>query len=97
MIVGVNDFIEPEEQRIEILRIDQKVEDEQVQTVREIRERRDNVAVKGKLEAIRAAARDGSNLMPRFIEAARVHATLGEMVDVLRAEFGEFREPPTYW
>ncbi len=97
VIVGVNDFVEPEEQKIEILRIGQKVEDEQVQTVREIRERRDNVAVKGKLEAIRVAARDGSNLMPRFIEAARVHATLGEMVDVLRAEFGEFREPPTYW
>jgi len=97
IIVGVNDFIEADEQRIEILRIGQGVEDEQVASVKKVREGRDNVAVKAKLDEVRRAARDGSNLMPRFIDAARVHATLGEMIDVLRADFGEFREPPTYW
>jgi methylmalonyl-CoA mutase N-terminal domain/subunit len=97
IVVGVNDYVEPQERPIPILKIDPAVEREQIERVRAVRARRDGAAAARALEGIRAAARGGGNLMPRFLEAARAGVTLGEMVDVLRAEFGEWREPPTYW
>jgi methylmalonyl-CoA mutase N-terminal domain/subunit len=97
IVVGVNDYVEPEERPLPILKIDPAVEREQVERVRAFRARRDAAAAARAMEAIRAAARGGDNLMPRFLEAARAGVTLGEMVDVLRAEFGEWREPPIYW
>ncbi|MBC7321976.1 MAG: methylmalonyl-CoA mutase, partial [Acetomicrobium sp.] len=54
---------------------------------------RDNVKVKEALEEIRKAAKDESvNIMPKILEAVKVYATLGEICDVLREEFGEYRE-----
>ena len=43
------------------------------------------------------AATGTENLMPRFLEAAKAHVTLGEMCDVLQGVYGEYREPPIYW
>jgi methylmalonyl-CoA mutase N-terminal domain/subunit len=45
------------------------------------------------MRAVEAAAREGTNVMPPLIDAVRVGATLGELSDVFRAVFGEFREP----
>ena len=58
-----------------------------------LRAKRDNARVKKALESVRAACSDGGNLMPRFVEAARAYATLGEIADVLRGEFGLPTEP----
>ena len=61
------------------------------------RRERDATAVEGALTGLReAAARPGSsnsNLMPHFIRCAAAYATLGEMCNVLRSVFGEYREP----
>jgi methylmalonyl-CoA mutase N-terminal domain/subunit len=61
------------------------------------RRERDASAVESALRGLReAAAREGSsdsNLMPHFLAAAAAYATLGEMCGVLRAVFGEYREP----
>ena len=48
------------------------------------------------MQKLRNAAREGGNLMPRFIECARVYASLGEMIQVLREEFGEYRETAVF-
>ncbi len=96
LIVGVNAFVEEEPERIEILRIDSGMETEQRRSLKQLREHRDSRAVKQALDAVRAAARDGQNLMPRFLDAARAYATLGEIVRVLKDEFGEFLEPATF-
>ena len=98
IVVGVNKFIDEHETiDIDILKIDPRVEDDQAETLKMVRERRDGVAARNALEEIRAACRDeGINLMPKILHAAKVEATLGEMIQVMREEFGEYREPPIF-
>ncbi|NOY77283.1 MAG: methylmalonyl-CoA mutase family protein [Calditrichaeota bacterium] len=93
IIVGVNEYVEEDEKiDIPILKIDPEVEKEQVQNLKKVKETRDNEKVKSCLQKLRNAAREGDNLMPRFIDCARQYASLGEMIQVLREEFGEYRE-----
>jgi len=54
---------------------------------------RDGAACTAAIDAVSAAARDGRNVMPPLIDAARTGATLGELANVFRSVFGEFREP----
>jgi methylmalonyl-CoA mutase N-terminal domain/subunit len=49
------------------------------------------------LKAVGAAAKEGTNLMPVLIRAVEAGTTLGEIVDALKKQFGEWREPPIYW
>jgi methylmalonyl-CoA mutase N-terminal domain/subunit len=97
VVVGVNAYQDEAEKPIPLLRIDPRVEREQVDGVRKFKERRDGTAVARATDAIRRSAKDGSNLMPRILDAVKVGVTLGEVVDVLKKEFGEWREPPIYW
>ena len=87
--VGVNHLARAEEKReIEIFRLDDSMEDEQVLKVRELRARRDQGAVDAALEKVRQAARDGSNLVPPCLEAVKVNATHGELCNAMRDVFG---------
>ncbi|MBI3819347.1 MAG: methylmalonyl-CoA mutase [Planctomycetes bacterium] len=93
-IVGINRFVEEDEKiEIPVLKIDPKVDEISSDNLRKLRERRDAARVKKALDGVRAAAKNGENLMPRFVEAARSYATLGEIADVLRGEFGAPVEP----
>jgi methylmalonyl-CoA mutase N-terminal domain/subunit len=97
IIVGVNEYVvENEKIEIPILMIDPEVERVQVARVRALRTRRDNDLVKRRLESLKNAARGTDNLMPHIVEAARAHATLGEMIDVLKTVFGEYKEIPIF-
>ena len=97
IIVGVNEYVvENEKIEIPILMINPEVERVQVAGVRALRTRRDNDLVKRRLESLKNAARGTDNLMPHIVEAARAHATLGEMIDVLKAVFGEYKEIPIF-
>jgi len=93
--VGVNEYMEEEEHErgVEILRITQATEEEQVHRVKALRARRDSAAVDRALERVRGAATTGENLMPAFIEAVRAYATLGEIVRVCKQVYGEYLEP----
>ncbi len=97
VIVGVNDFVE-ENERIEIpvLRISPEVERAQRERLAGLRRRRDAAAVARYLAALHAAVRADTNLMQPVIDAAKAYATLGEIVDVMRAEYGGWREPETF-
>ena len=75
-------------------KIDPALENEQIERLAEWRKTRDNGAVSSALDELRKAARDGVNLMPASIVAARAGATTGEWSDALREVFGEYR-PPT--
>jgi len=92
IVVGVNEYVEEETEPIEILKIPEEVEIKQRERIRALRARRDNAAVRKALDGLRRAARDGTNTMPHFIECSRCYATLQEQMDVLREEFGEYRE-----
>lgn len=92
-IVGVNEFVLPEEQRIPILRIDPEVERRQIERVRRIRAKRDEVRARRALDDLKRAADAGENTMYKVLECVKAGDTMGEICDVFRAVYGEYREP----
>ena len=93
-MVGVNDFTEGnDDSDIPILLIDDQVEIDQVAALDKLRAERDNGAVQAKLDALKEAAASDKNLVPYLIDCAMAYATEGEMTDVLKGVFGEYREP----
>ncbi len=92
IIVGVNAFVDEEEDvDIPILRVDESIREEQIRRLQALRARRDGEAVRRALERVREAARGTKNLMPPIIEAVEAYATVGEISDVLREEWGEYQ------
>ena len=97
MVVGVNGFTEGDEGAISTLRIDPALEAKQIDRVRHVREARDSDAAQAALEQLRTAAADpGENLMPLLLDAARAHASEGEIVETLQAVFGTYTETPVF-
>lgn len=92
IIVGVNRFKVEEPVEVEILKVDPEIEKKQIERLNEIRSRRDAGKVKDALERLKDAAGSEENLIPYLIEAVREYATIGEICDVLRDVFGEYRE-----
>jgi methylmalonyl-CoA mutase N-terminal domain/subunit len=93
IIVGVNDYkTEKPECPIELLRIDPNVERDQLAGLQRLKRERDNTKVKQTLEKLRRATEKDENLMPVMIEAVKAYATLGEISDVLRQVYGEYKE-----
>ena len=87
----MNRFVDPQERAIEVLRIGEAEVERQVGRVRALRAERDGAAVARALAEVEEAARGTTNLLPPMREALRARATLGEVSDVLRAVFGEYR------
>ncbi len=93
VIVGVNKYLNDNEKPMQILKIDEEVDNNQRERLREIKRKRDDEAVKKHLRAIAEAAREGRNLMPFIINAVREYATVGEISDVFREVYGIYRDP----
>jgi methylmalonyl-CoA mutase N-terminal domain/subunit len=92
VVVGVNQFTVEEEKSIPIQRIDEALERKQVERLRALKARRDPGPWREALRQVEEAARSGENLMPRILGAVEAYATVGEISDVLRKVFGEYRE-----
>ncbi|HDI01257.1 MAG TPA: methylmalonyl-CoA mutase [Candidatus Bathyarchaeota archaeon] len=94
VVVGVNRFrLEGEEVKVELLKVDPAVEEEQKRRLRELRARRDNRKVEDALDALRRASEGEENLMPYVLRAVKAKATIGEIFGVLREVFGEYKPP----
>ncbi|NJE85679.1 methylmalonyl-CoA mutase [Thermococcus sp. CX2] len=94
IIVGVNEFIVDEPLDVEILKVDPGIREKQIERLKKLRSERDNKKVEETLDKLRKAAEtEDENLMPYIIEAHRHLATLGEVTDVLREVWGEYRAP----
>lgn len=92
-IVGVNDYVnEQEVLEIPILEIDEAVERDQIASLKKVKETRDNIAVKDRLDKLEKAAHTKENLMPHLLDCARAYASLGEISATLTKVFGEYRE-----
>ncbi|HEY7400737.1 MAG TPA: methylmalonyl-CoA mutase family protein [Actinomycetota bacterium] len=91
VVVGVNRFQDPQERSVAIQRISEEEVAGQIERLRALRASRDQPAVDGALVAVRRAAEGTENLLPPMKEALRARATLGEVSDVLREVFGEYR------
>ncbi|MEV0935512.1 methylmalonyl-CoA mutase [Streptomyces phaeochromogenes] len=92
-VVGVNVHRGSVTGDLEILRVGHEVEREQVRVLSGRRVGRSESAVQGAVAAMLAAARDGANMIVPMLAAVRAEATLGEICDALREEWGEYTEP----
>ncbi|MCC6849079.1 MAG: methylmalonyl-CoA mutase, partial [Deltaproteobacteria bacterium] len=93
VMVGVNRYQVDEKPAIDLLRIHHEVEDTQVARVKAFKATRNRERAAARLGDVRAACRDGRNLMPLLVDAVKDGVTLGEICDVYRDEFGVYRDP----
>jgi methylmalonyl-CoA mutase, N-terminal domain len=95
-IVGVNCHTRTVTEELEILRVSHEVETEQVKELGGRRAARDEAAVTAALQHMVEVSRTEDNMIPAMLDACRAEATLGEICDALRAEWGEYREPARF-
>jgi methylmalonyl-CoA mutase, N-terminal domain len=92
LVVGVNAFTSEKDAPIDLLKIDEAVAHQQVERLRALRSERDGERVRAALERVEAACRGSDNLMPPVLDAVKAYATLGEVCDVFRKVWGQYRE-----
>jgi methylmalonyl-CoA mutase, N-terminal domain len=93
-IVNVNAYEPKEESDVETHAVSEKVGEEQLKRLEELKERRDNEQVEECLKAIKKAAEERENTMYPVIEAVRVYATVQEICDAMKEVYGTYRETP---
>ncbi len=95
IIVGVNKYKTNEKMPIDTLKINQEAQRRQVDRIKRVRETRNKTQVQRSLEELRKAFEDEkANSMYPMIKAVRAYSTLGEIMDVGRKVFGDYKEPP---
>jgi methylmalonyl-CoA mutase N-terminal domain/subunit len=97
VVVGVNHYREGDDSHTPLLRIDPALERKQIDRVTAVKGRRESEPVQQALTALKeSAAREDVNLMPHLLDAARVHATEGEIIGALQEVFGSYTETPVF-
>jgi len=95
-VVGVNVHKDSVTSELEILRVSHEVETEQVRILDQRKAGRDEAEIARAIEAMLTAAREDANMVPAMLDACRAEATLGEICNALREEWGEYREPARF-
>ncbi|MBI1270321.1 methylmalonyl-CoA mutase [bacterium] len=95
IVVGVNDFVDEEEESIPIHRVDPKLEEEQIKFLKQVKAGRDQEALEKSLGALKEAADKSDNLLPFIEKAVEEYATVGEISKTLKNSFGKFRPSVT--
>ncbi|MDD4029533.1 MAG: methylmalonyl-CoA mutase family protein [Caldisericia bacterium] len=90
--VGVNCFVEESEQDFTLLKVDPKNEHDQIAKLHKIKNDRDNEKVQHCLAHLQNAVQAGDNLMQPIIDAVKEYATIEEIANILRKEYGEYTE-----
>ncbi|TMM01082.1 MAG: methylmalonyl-CoA mutase [Actinobacteria bacterium] len=96
VVVGVNAYRVDDEDELPILRIDPALERKQIGRVQAVRARRDAQRIEDALATVRRTADTQENLMPALLDAARAHATEGEIVTALQDVWGAYTETPVF-
>jgi methylmalonyl-CoA mutase N-terminal domain/subunit len=91
VIVGVNTFVSNSEDKIPGFKIDDSIQKIQCEKLAALKSKRDNEKAKSSLDNLAVATKNNTNIMPLVIDAVENYCTLGEIADVLRNEFGEYR------
>ena len=92
VIVSVNRFIVEEDIKPPLLRVDPAIEQAQIESLAVLKENRNNDNVRTILERLRSEASGDDNLMPTIFDAVKEYATIGEICNVLRDVFGEYKD-----
>ena len=95
IVVGVNQFQIDEPDVIPILKIDERIEREQVKRLRAVRANRDAAKADSSVSALRSAAACSENLLPRILDCVEAYVTVGEISNTLRSVWGEYQEAVT--
>jgi methylmalonyl-CoA mutase N-terminal domain/subunit len=90
VIVGVNKFSIEEPPFENLFTVDDTIRQIQIDKINKVKATRDNARVEETLKALEEAAKNGSNVMPKILDAVEAYATLGEVCDVMRGVFGEY-------
>ena len=92
-VVGVNKYINEEEQPIPTLYISEETEKEQLKRLSQVRNERNREEVEKSLKELYQVAKDGQNLMPAILDCVRAYVSEGEIVNELKKVFGEYKDP----
>jgi methylmalonyl-CoA mutase N-terminal domain/subunit len=92
VVVGVNRFVSSEEAHVDILKVSEDLAAAQIERTQGVRAERDNQSVRGALKRLAEAANGDDNTMPIILECVEAYATVGEIADILREAWGEYRE-----
>jgi methylmalonyl-CoA mutase, N-terminal domain len=92
IIVGVNKYKTAGEKQANLLKIDRKVQVDQIKSLQKVRTERNTNQVTDKLARLKSAAQGTENLMPFILDAVKAYASIGEICDTLRDVFGEYKE-----
>jgi methylmalonyl-CoA mutase N-terminal domain/subunit len=92
-VVGVNIFRIEEEHKIETFKHDSDFDDRILDSLKDLKKRRNNSLVKEKLNHLKEVAKSSENIMPVMIETVKTYATIQEICDILREVFGEYQAP----
>ena len=97
-VIGVNKYVEDDEENdIEVHPYDATTAERQIARLKKVRETRDEAKVQGLLEKLRAVAGDESqNILPVTVELVREGATMGDIVENLKGNWGTYRETPVF-
>jgi methylmalonyl-CoA mutase N-terminal domain/subunit len=94
--VGVNKYTEGADMEVELHEYNEEWAQLQIDRLQDLKKSRDNKAVKESLKALEKASKEQENVMPYLLNCCKCYATVGEMADVFRHVFGEFREPSIF-
>ncbi|MDD5709221.1 MAG: methylmalonyl-CoA mutase family protein [Candidatus Marinimicrobia bacterium] len=92
VIVGVNKYGIEEKAPDNLLRVDPRIQQEQIGRIRDLKEKRDEQAVRKSLDRLKKTCESSENVMPAILDAVRSYATLGEICNVMREVFSEYQE-----
>jgi methylmalonyl-CoA mutase N-terminal domain/subunit len=92
IIVGMNKFQVKENEHLDLLKIDIRIQEDQIKFLNKIKSERDNSKVNQKLAALKIAALSENNLMPYILDAVKSYASVGEICNTMRAVYGEYKE-----
>jgi methylmalonyl-CoA mutase N-terminal domain/subunit len=91
IIVGVNEYRVDEDPEVDLEEVTEEDERRQIDRLETVRAERDGEAVDAALATLRETARGDDNLLPPIVDAVKAYATVGEISNVLRDEFGEYQ------
>jgi methylmalonyl-CoA mutase N-terminal domain/subunit len=95
--VAVNEYEVDEDVKVAPLKYDPDAEKKTVARLKKLKQERDNVKVKESLDQLRQTAEKGENVIPSVIGAIKAYATVGEIGQVFRKVYGDYREEAVYF
>ena len=96
LIVGLNAHVLEDEEAIDTLYISDDLADQQIASMNEVKDSRDQGAAARTLDALKTAAAGDVNTMPLILDCVKSHCTVGEISDALRDVFGTYEEPAVF-